>query len=259
MTTHRISIPGYDGIAGCHEKLPRVTFICALLTLFTLAADGSSAEFFEVVTVTPSRVIEHEVELKGPFDDSVIETQVIGPQLFSHAVGIEDGDARQQKAYLNWYKIAEHAKEPQRTLSIRSSLPGNQPQKITIENAAFLLSPTQRVTNGPPTPISETLGYFKAYKIVNALRSIEKVQLRDSFARQHRQLTQPAFLCVPVSHWHHAQHSPVKNQEGCLIVYELLPEEISLHLTTIDQFGLNKLTATSSQWLAVHATLLEEK
>ena len=85
------------------------------------------------------------------------------------------------------------------------------------------------------------------------------MELQGAFAKKHRQPTQPAFFCVPVSHWHHDKYSPVKNQESCLIVYELVPEEVSVNLTTIDQFGLNKLAAKSSKWLAVQATLLEDK
>ena len=55
-----------------------------LTSLCTVASASAPIDFFEVVEVSPSRIIEHEVDLKGPFDNDMIETFLQGPQLFSH-------------------------------------------------------------------------------------------------------------------------------------------------------------------------------
>jgi hypothetical protein len=46
--------------------------------------------FFEAVSVTPSRVIDHDVDLKGPFDKTAVETILSGPVYFSQAVGTKE-------------------------------------------------------------------------------------------------------------------------------------------------------------------------
>ncbi len=121
--------------------------LCTLMSLNTVASARGPSDFFEVVAGTPSRVINHEVELKGEFDDDVTETLLTGPQMFSHSVGCGEEPVRSQNAYLNWYKITEPTSEPQRILSVRDALRGNEAQQITIEDSAFLLSPAQQNYN----------------------------------------------------------------------------------------------------------------
>ena len=133
---------------------------CALIFVSPVASGRTPGDFFEVLAVTPSRVIDHHVDLQGPFDDAVTETLLTGPQLFSHAVGLGEDAARHQNAYLNWYKITRPTPEQQRVLSVRDPLHGNDVHQLTIENAAFLLSPAQRITSGPPSKLPDRLNYF---------------------------------------------------------------------------------------------------
>jgi hypothetical protein len=233
---------------------------CALLLwvlvfAYSVAAASEPVGFFEVVAVTPSRVINHEVDLKGRFDSGVTETFLKGPVLFSHAVGFGDEAVQLPNAYLNWYKIEKPVSEPRRTLSVRDSLRGNEKVEVTVENSAFLLSPSQRVTAGPPSRVPDGLNHFKAYRIVNSPKMQRELHITGAFGPEDRVTTKAALLCVPVEQWHHDEHSTVKNPTACLMVYELQPVELDSSITTIDQFGLNQLKASSGNWLCVPAQM----
>ncbi len=234
-----------------------------LLCTLTSCGIGTSAEmsgdFFEVVSVTPSRVIEHEVDVKGPFDDKAMETLLSGPVLFSHAVGVDQTAAKEPKACLNWYRIERPAKESPRTLTVSGSLEGgkNEKHEMTIASPAFLLSPAQRLTSGTPDPVPEGLSYFKAYRIDDAKPIKQSVKLNGAFGPKQRTAAKAVFLCVPVEEWHHDEHFPVESPQDCLIVYELQPHQCEASVATIDQFGLNKLQAKSSNWLCLRAKIVK--
>ena len=72
----------------------------ALTPLQSLGASRTLGDCFEVVAVTPSRVINHEVDLQGPFDDGVVETFLTGPQLFAHAIGFGHAAAQDRAAFV---------------------------------------------------------------------------------------------------------------------------------------------------------------
>jgi hypothetical protein len=230
---------------------------CALAYFHATASAGEPGGVFEVVAVTPSPVIEHEVDLKGRFDKDIIETFLKGPQLFSHTVGLGEGDVQDADAYLNWYKIERPVAEPRRVLSVRDPMRGKDVQRITLENAAFLLSPSQRVTSGPPSQIPAGLNPFKAYKIVGSPKEERKVKVIGRFGPGDRVLLKAAFLCVPVEHWHHDVHFPIKNPKACMLVYETLPHQCSVSITTLDLFGLNGLKASSGKWICVPAEIVQ--
>ena len=231
--------------------------LCTLMSLPSIVSADTAPDFFEVVAGTPSRVINHEVELKGQFDDDVTETLLTGPQMFSHSVGCGEKPVRSQNAYLNWYKITEPTSEPQRILSVRDALRGNEAHQITIEDSAFLLSPAQRITTGPPSELPDGLNHLKAYKIVKGPQLSEKVELTGAFGPKDRTAVKAAFFCVPVEQWHHHDRFPIKDSQRCMLVYELLPQEHTSSVTTIDQFGLNNLEVRSSKWLCVPAQIVD--
>lgn len=225
----------------------------------TVACAANPLDFFEVVNVTPSRVIKHEVQSKSPFDNDVIETVLTGPQFFSHAVGFKHEAIQEPRAYLNWYEIAQPPKEPRRTVVVRDPLRGKDAHSITIGSSAFLLSPAQRITTGSPSPIPDGLNYFRAYRILDAPLVSKTVKLNGTLGPEDRTATRAILLCVPIEQWHHDEHFRVKDSQDCLIVYELLPQKHSVSITTIDQFGLNKLDAHASNWLCVRARTSEPK
>jgi hypothetical protein len=256
------------------------TFLSALLCVPLVSSGEDSAGFFEVVTVTPARVIEHEVELKGPFDKKVTATRLNGPQRFSHHVGLAENPIPEPRAYLNWYKIENPSSRPRRLVTLRGGL-GVQSeqeiaidsaafllsptqriqseQEIAIDSAAFLLSPTQRITTGSPSHVPDGLGHFVAYRIIDALQVEQPVQLSGCFGPKKRIATRPTFLCVPVEQWHHEEHFKIKNPKDCQLVYEAKSDSISLSITSIDQFGLNELQAAASCWIAVPVRIVKTR
>ena len=229
--------------------------LCSLAVL-TPASDANSGDFFEVLRVTPSRKIDHEVDLKGPFDSEITETFLSGPELFSQAIGYGEKNPVQPRAYLNWYSIERPTDASDQVLSVRDTLQGTNTYSITIGKPALLLSPAQRLTTGSPSEIPEGLNYFKAYEIVKGSPEGKEVKLTDTLGSRNRKVLKAAYFCVPVEHWHHDQHSTVKSKENCLVVYELQPQDVTKSVTTLDPFGLNTLKTSSSKWLCVPAQII---
>jgi hypothetical protein len=216
-------------------------------------------DFFEVVAVKPSRLIDHEVDVKGPFDDAAIETFLIGPQFFSQAVSVGEKTGDAGEAYLNWYQIAKPTAEPRRTLRVRDALRAEAAHSITIGDSAFLLSPAKRVSSGPPKGIPEGLGYFKVYTIVDGTATRQTIRIKGAYGEGERKLSKPTLLALPVAHWHHDEHTPAKDPEACLLVYELEHAKCEANVTTIDQFGLNTLRVNFSRYLAVAGVVQKDK
>ena len=138
---------------------------------------------------------------------------------------------------------------------MRDALRGETTHTVTVENSAYLLSPAQRLSSGPPSQIPDGLGYLKLYRIVNALENRQMIQLRQAFGPEERTLTKPAFLGLPAAHSHHDERTPAKRLDTCVLIYELEPASCEASVTTIDQFGLNTLRISSSKWLAVPAVV----
>jgi hypothetical protein len=231
-------------------------FSCIVIPLAPAASADLPVGFCDVLEVTPSRTIRHEIDLKGQFDKEVTEAYLTGPQRFSHAVGLGEKRPAKKETYLNWYKIEKPRAEPRRALSVRDPLRGNAQQQIVIEHAAFLLSPSQSVTSGPPSRIPDGLNPFKAYRIVDSIPARWQVKLTGSFGTPDRVATRPVLFCVPVQQWHHDEHFPIKNPAACMLVYEQIPSEIDLKVTTLDQFGLNSLTVSSAKWICLPSEIL---
>jgi hypothetical protein len=102
------------------------------------------------------------------------------------------------------------------------------------------------------------LNQFKAYKIVDGQQAGQKVKLTGASAAEDRTIAKAIFLCVPVAEWHHDEDFPVKDPDNYMVVYELLPEKHIESVTTLDQFGINKMQTRSSQWLAVPVRVIEQ-
>ena len=233
-------------------------FIMLLCPLAVLAPspDTKSSDFFEALLVTPTRKIDHEVDLKGPFDRQVTETFLLGPTLFVQAVGHGGKKYVQPRAFLTGYSIERPTDEPSRVLTVRDAMQGAKTYSITIGKPALLLSPAQCLATGTPGAIPERLDYFKAYKIVKGSPAGKDLKLTDTPAAGKRKVLKAAYFCVPVEHWHHDQHSTVKSKKDCLVIYELPSQDVDESITTLDQFGLNTLKSSSSKWLCVPAEMI---
>lgn len=229
--------------------------LCPLVVLAP-ATVTQSADFFEVMLVSPSRKIDHEVDLKGPFDSEITETFLLGPTLFAQAIGYGEDKYMQPRAYLTGYSIERPTDEPNRVLNARDSLQGSKAYSITIGKPALLLSPAQRLATGVPNSLPERISYLKAYRIVKGAPEGEDVKLNETMAAGSRKVLKAAYFCVPVEHWHHDQHSTIKSTKDCLVIYELQSQNIEETVRTLDQFGLNTLKTSSSKWLCVPAEMV---
>jgi hypothetical protein len=235
---------------------PRIAVLLLLTGSLTPTCGraGQFGERFEVLQVEPRRVIDHDVELKGPLDESRRQTLLSGPRYFAQSVADTTSEAPEPRAYLNWYTIKDGSRESG-TLRIRDSLRGEQSYPVTIAEAAFLLSPAQRISSGPPSPLPEGLNYMIAYRVVDAPPA-DPPATSPGGPRASRVAGRPAYLCLPVEEWHHDEHFPVQDARTCLIVYETEPQAAESRISTIDQFGLNELTATSRAWSCVSAEVV---
>ncbi len=231
--------------------------VFALLSPPLRAFDGTPIESMEVVTVTPSNVIEHEVELKGKFDDEKTEIFLEGPQMFSQAVGLPDKSVQNENIFFNWYKISRPAQKLNQIVSVTDPFREKNKIQLDIQDSAFLLSPSQKVSSGSPGEVPEGMGCFQAFEIRNGTGTRMSISLSHAVGPQRRIMIKLAYICFPAEQWHHHEHFPVKNWEECLLVYQLEPLEIDRTITTIDQFGLNKLSVKSTNLLCVPAKLID--
>jgi hypothetical protein len=241
------------------NRLTNLTLLFAILVSLRSAAGAPPLDYFLAITVRPSTLVKHEVDLQGPFDPTRVQTLLVGPSYFCHAVGIGSQPVARQGACFNWYKIEKPSRQPERLLSVRSPFSGKDPFEVAIGDAACLLSPAKRLTTGPPSDASEELSYLKGYRILEGRDLRKKVKLTLETGSESHTITKPAFLCVPAEEWHHHEHFPVTNKDGCLLVYELLPKSQTGSITTIDQFGLNKLEVSSRRYLLAPAKIMGEQ
>lgn len=213
-------------------------------------------EFLEAVSVVPARSVEHAVELQGMFDDVQIETMLVGPKMFSRAVGCLERPVKKPLAYLNWFKIVDPSAQPVREVGVMDMVRGSQSKMLRIQSAEYLLSPSQLITTGSPDPIPVGLDHYKAYRVVDAASLDRQIEVTDSAGTNTRRLGKPLFVCLPTEEWHHDEHFPVSHPSDCLVVYELDELGHTESVSVIDQFGLNELRTKQSKWLCVRAVLL---
>ena len=233
-----------------------LTLLIAASPTYKISAHNP-VEFLEVSSVSPSIVIEHDVELQSVYDMARIKTQLSGPELFSEAVGCLGRPIAKTKAYLNWYRIVDAKQEPRRKVSVLDMVRDNDHRTLTIGNAGYLLTPAQRIGSGPPDAIPHGLDHYKAYQVFDAASVEMPVEIIESDQSKTRSLAKPIFVCVPVQQWHHEDHIEASHPRDGFVVYELDSQPRTQKVNTIDQFGLNELQKTKSDWLCVRATLLE--
>lgn len=240
-------------------------FRVLLASLFAVAAFDSPVvahtpvDFLEVLKAEPARPIEHGVDLKGTFDAERVETDLVGPKMFSRAVGCLNRPVKKPLACLSWFEIVDSAVEPVREVIILDMIRGGSDKKLRIQSAEYLLSPSQLITTGAPEPVPDGLDHYKAYRIVDAPALDREVTLSDSLGPGKRRLGKPLFVCLAVREWHHDEYFNVSHPYDCFVVYELDEQEHAEELSTLDQFGLNALQTSTSQWLCVRAAWLPAK
>ena len=240
-----------------------ITYFRSLIILFVTAAVFNSYAsahnpvlFLEVLKVTPSRVIDHAVDLKSKFDGDKVQTKLSGPRFFSRAVGCWNMRVKKPLAYLNWFAIVEPTDEPVRNIEVLDMIRGSSSKQLRIKAAEYFLTPSQLINSGPPDEIPSGLDRYKAYRVVEAPALDLEATLTDSIGPEKRRLLKPIFVCLPVREWHHEEYFDASHPDDCFVVYELNPLAHAENFSTLDQFGLNQLKTTDHQWLCVHAALL---
>lgn len=83
------------------NRLTTLTSLFAILTSLQNAAGAPPLDYFLAVTVRPSTLIKHEVDLQGPFDPTRVETRLAGPDYFCHAVCVGLQPVAQEGACFN--------------------------------------------------------------------------------------------------------------------------------------------------------------
>ena len=234
--------------------VPKQSFPLLIIASFvwvTSVQAHSPVEFLEVLEGKPSTLIEHGVELKSQIDDEKQSTNLTGPHFFSVAVGCMDRTVKTPKAYLSWYKIVDPRKSDRRKLSVVDLVRGADGEPLTIGSAEYFLSPSQRISTGPPSSIPDGLDHYKAYRIVDSRRRELAVNLSGSKGKANRIVGKPLFLCVAAEEWHHDEHLQASHTRACFVVYELDEQVSSEEISLIDQFGLNQIRSSKSRWLCV--------
>ncbi len=214
-------------------------------------------EFLEVFQVEPANQIEHAVDLQGVYDSQKVSTELAGPQRFSRAVGCLGRKQKTPLAYLAWFEIVEPKQEPRRTVSVLDLVRGGENMELEIGDAQFFLCPSQRIASGKPDPVPLGLDQYKAYQVIAGSSVDRDIEVVDSGKKETRDLLRPLFVCIAVEEWHHDDHFESSHPRGCFVVYELDSRTSDDKINTIDQFGLNQLRSSSSDWLCVRGTLLD--
>lgn len=233
--------------------------LLATLLLHSTGTAHSPVEFLEVLSVKPVRTVEHTVELKSEFESERVKTDLKGPLHFSRSVGCMGRPAKKRPAYLNWFKIKNPSKGAPRQLDVLDMVRGSERKTLSIQRDEYLLSPSQLITSGVPDPVPGGLDLYKAYRIINASPINRDVTLAGSLGPEKRQLGKPLFVCLPVHQWHHDEHIPASHPRDCFVVYELDEHPHEHKFSTLDQFALNELQSTQSQWLCVRGAILRTR
>ena len=214
-------------------------------------------EFLKVFQVNAANQIEHAVDLQGVYDKQRISTDLLGPQLCFASSRLFGATQKKPIAYLSWYKITSQPKqEPRRTISVLDLVRGGENTELSIREAEFFLSPSQSISTGTPDPVPAGLEQYKAYRVIDGAAVGREIEVVDADEKETRKLLRPLFVCIAVEEWHHDEHFASSHPRGCFVVYQLDSKTSDEKISTIDQFGLNQLRASSSDWLCVRGTLL---
>lgn len=245
--------------AGAAILLGAVAYVTKLLPAKAIqitedSVGWSKADDFRWIVLSgdPASKIFHTVDTKSRLDEKRKVTSLRGPMALSIS---HKEDKQKTPPYLAWYKIADPIKEDNGSWTLEDA-ENRKPYSVDLAAASFLLTPAKRLTSGPPKKEPSDLDIFKAYEISKS--SCEPIELQQDhplFGRMAATAT-PKYLCMPVEESHHDEVFPIKKPGFCFVVYELInPAELEdkMTLTSIDQFGIHRLSATQSSLICVPA------
>ena len=216
------------------------------------------AEYFEVIKVTPREKIDHRVRISDPFKENLFPVRLRGPLYFSQPISSpasSEKPPRKPPAILNWYTVQESALESGRTLLLTDLLSA-RPYRVKLAEPRYLLSPAQKVTTGNPAAIPQGLNYFLAYRIEESDQPLDEFKNRVIGKSPRRKLLSPYLICLPVEERHHFDRFPVKAKGVLLVVYKATPRSQEGNISTLDQFGVNRLEMLSNDWIYIKGRML---
>ncbi|QEG02067.1 hypothetical protein Mal15_61500 [Stieleria maiorica] len=225
------------------SALPFRVLLPAVLIALASVPQTVAESPHDVVSVAASNPVLHGLEVKTELDEKRRWINFRGPKLYSSPRDKSQADDA-RPSYLNWYSIRKPDSEAVKTIQLRDTYSGSQSFGVRLGQPAFYLIPAQTVADGPPAEVPESLDHFIAFEIVDV----------DSLALPEPTPGKPAFVCVPAEEWHHEEHVPIKSASSFLMVYAVEASSVDGRVTTIDSFGLNQLTVTSKEFVAVAAS-----
>ena len=259
------SCTGFENIVvkSCH-----ILFITALSWVSAIAGITASsgkaaepAEYFEVMKVAPREKIDHRVRISVPFKGDMLPVRLRGPVYFSQPLvspASSEKPPRKPPAILNWYTVQEPALQIDRTLLLADFL-SDRPYRVKLAEPMYLLSPAQKVTTGDPAAIPQDLNYFLAYRIEQSDQPVDAYKNLVIERPPERKLLSPYLVCLPIEERHHFDHFPVKAKGVLLVVYKATPHSHEENVSTLDQFGFNRLKMLSNDWIYIKGRLLSKE
>lgn len=192
------------------------------------------------VTVEPTNYILHSVQAKDVADQQRQFLQLRGPVMASEIRA--DGP----RGYLSWYKIG-NAKSRAATQH-QISIGDGSPISVTLGQPAFLLAPSQQITEGsPPEPPSQ-IGFFKAFELDEASAKAVYAQATAHSDVNNIDQAKPSHIAIAAEYWHHDEHTDYGDKTLALVICqnESLAglQSNAETLTILDSFGINQLTVT---------------
>ncbi|MDE0865948.1 MAG: hypothetical protein OSA98_19340 [Rubripirellula sp.] len=219
----------------------------------------SPVDFLEVIRVKPAQTIVHGVETKSRYDSERKESSLEGPDYFSRGIGAMKRAVKIPRAYMNWFAIKDATPQPKREVDVLDMVRGASSKRLQIGNAEFLISPSQLLTSGVPDAVPEGLDIYTAYQIHDGGSVELKLDIESSLGKGKATVGKPIYLCMPTEEWHHDETFPVTHPNDCFVVYEIDEQPTTSTFSTIDQFGINELQASSVKWICVRAAFLRDK
>lgn len=205
-----------------------------------------------VYETRPENVIKHGVDWSSSLDPKRTESLLTGPSLFSAEIKPEPGS--KETILFSWFDMPESSESPEPRPVRVTTDQEKTATSLTVGPAAYFLSKTQQLSEGTPAENPASLSQFVAYPVTGGEFQPRSVEFETSEGPQSYQLDAARFLCVPAEEWHHDEHFGVVDASACWLVYDIPAADESRSISTLGQFGFNKLELSGSKWLCVPVT-----
>lgn len=242
--------------------LPAIAWLL-LGSSFVCGQDSGTVEVartaFEIVSVEPSNFVLHGLETQSLVDGKRLWTRLRGPRYFSRSVTRPGQADEHPNDFAAWYEISQPIAPATKTVRVEHPWKSGEVITVKIGDPAFFLSPSRHLVSGPPVDIPADNNLMKAYAIEGWMAELKTILLENTWGKRERKLGNLLFVCVPCEEWHHDEHLPIKDADRCLLVFDVPSQTLSRQETIIDQFGLNQLTVTASNWIGLESRIIQQK